>query len=111
MIWTQVGGEDDLSSPHEIILSQSEMTIGDHDSVEFSDKLNLLNGSIYNIVFQGNDEAGNSISGMTIEGLTFDNGPPILSINLDNNYKAFNSSSISYSNSEDLLSGTFINNQ
>ena len=108
LIWTQVGGEDDLSSPHEIILSQSEMTIGDHDSVEFSEKLNLLNGSIYNIVFQGNDEAGNSISGMTIEGLTFDNGPPILSINLDNNYKAFNSSSISYSTSEDLLSGKII---
>ena len=108
IIWTQVGGENDLNSPHEIILTEDERTMGEHDSTEFSQKINLVNGSIYNVIFEGSDKAGNNISGMTIEELTFDNGPPVLSIDMENNYNTFNSPIINYSTSEDLFSGKII---
>jgi len=108
IIWNQIGGEVDNNSPHEIILNNFVKTKGLHDSTLFSQQINLKNGSVYNIVFLGEDLAENEASGMTIENIEFDDGPPILTIDINSEYNSFNSPSFNYSISEDLSYGKII---
>ena len=51
VIWTQVAGEIDLSSPQMMTLPADELTIGVHDSVMAQVAPSLQDGSIYVVSF------------------------------------------------------------
>ncbi|MFL3051321.1 MAG: hypothetical protein ACJZ02_06505 [Candidatus Neomarinimicrobiota bacterium] len=105
VVWERTGGEIDASSPHEVRLSGLELSMGEHNEIVLTNAPNLVSGSVYSISFEGIDPATNNASGMTIESVTFDNVPPLLTIKTSNDLLAINEPRLTYSISENSISG------
>ena len=103
-----VGGASDPKATHSITLAGSKKQRGIRGGKLPTSFINLVNGAIYNIRFVGVDAAGNSAPETIIENITFDNDPPSISIEEPNSRTFFNSAVLSYTLSEDLVSGNII---
>lgn len=106
VIWTRTGGEIDASSPHEVPLSGLELAMGEHNETVLVNAPTLVSGAVYSITFDGQDPAGNSASGMSIEAVTFDNVPPTLTLLTPTGSIAINEPKLTYSISETAVTGT-----
>ena len=105
VVWQRTGGEIDASSPHEVPLSGLELSMGEHNEITLTNAPNLVSGSVYSISFEGIDPATNNASGMTIESVTFDDTPPLLTIKTSNDLLAINEPRLTYTISERAISG------
>ena len=70
--------------------------------------IRLVNGSIYNIRFEGVDAAGNSAPEVVIKNIVFDNEIPVLAVSKPTNNSFINSPQISFSISEDLVKSSLV---
>ena len=106
VVWTQVSGNTDGSSPHEISLNSSELAQGAHESVTFSTPPSLVDGAIYNVAFSGNDQAGNESEVVSLEQILFDVTPPTIVASYPTPISLVNTTVLSYNLSEILSEGT-----
>ena len=70
--------------------------------------VNLVNGSVYNIRFEGRDAAGNNAPEYIVKNIVFDNEKPTLSIIKPYDNAFINRKEISISLSEDLAEGILV---
>jgi len=103
--WTRTGGTADPNSPHRITLSENEMKKGVRANYTLSNATQLVDGGIYDILFQGTDFAGNQSEIAVMSGVLYDISPPILQIVSPGNNYFTNGSELTFSHSEDLASG------
>ena len=107
-IITQTNGVEDLNSPQELSLSANELSKGSFLDVLLNNTPQLNNGSIYKFELKGQDYANNPSNIATIEGITYDNEPPEISISRPIDAEQIKSTVISYTLSEDLLEATAV---
>ena len=80
-----VGGASDPKTTHMITLAGGKKNTGVQGGSLPKSFIRLVNGSIYNIRFEGVDAAGNNAPEVLIENIVFDNEKPVLKIiNPDN---------------------------
>jgi len=108
VIWTQVAGEIDLSSPQMMTLPADELTIGVHDSVMAQVAPSLQDGSIYVVSFMGVDPAGNRSLGASAVDVMYDITPPEIVFTFPDTGSHIPTSSITYTSSERLKTGQVV---
>ena len=69
--FTRTGGSADSSSPHEVVLTGTELDSGVRSSAALTNAPSLVSGAIYTISFNGKDAAGNSASTVSSTSVTF----------------------------------------
>ena len=106
-----VGGASDPKTTHSITLAGSKKQMGINGGKLPSSFINLVNGAVYNIRFEGIDYAGNSAPETIINNITFDNDPPLITIEKPLSRSFFNDPTLSYSISEDLVFGNILINR
>ena len=103
-----VGGVTDPKTTHMITLAGTKKQKGVRGGKLPSSFIALTNGSIYDIRFEGVDEAGNAAPVTIIKNITFDNEPPEIIVNEPLNKTFINNSIFTYNLSEDLVSGSIL---
>lgn len=106
IIWTQMSGNPDPSSPHRVHLSGDELTAGDHADILPGDAPSLQDGSTYRLTFAGVDLAGNKSDTVEVSNLSFDITPPTVALEGPETNTSVNSAVVSYVLSEPLKEGT-----
>jgi len=105
IIWSRKEGRLDSSSPHRVILNESELQKGIDENFILSNAPYLTDGAIYDISFKGTDFAGNQSEMISMSGVVYDISPPILNIISPGNNYFTNGSELTFSHSENLESG------
>ena len=103
-----VGGSTDPKTTHMITLAGGKKTKGVQGGKLPKSFIRLVNGSIYNIRFEGVDAAGNNAPEVLIKNIVFDNEKPTLSIMKPIDNAFINTKEVSISISEDLAEGGLI---
>ena len=103
-----VGGSSDPKTTHMITLAGNKKNRGDQGGKLPPSFIRLVNGSIYNIRFEGVDAAGNKAPEVIIQNIVFDNELPVLSISKPTSNSFINSPQITLSISEDLDESTLV---
>ena len=103
-----VGGSTDPKTTHMISLAGGKKTKGIQGGKLPKSFIRLVNGSVYNIRFEGVDAAGNKAPEVLIKDIVFDNEKPTLSIMKPIDNAFINTKEVSISLSEDLAEGTLI---
>ncbi|MEC7871559.1 MAG: Ig-like domain-containing protein [Candidatus Neomarinimicrobiota bacterium] len=103
-----VGGSSDPKTTHMITLAGGKKNKGVQGGNLPKSFIRLVNGSIYNIRFEGVDAAGNTAPEVLIENIVFDNEKPVLKIIKPDDNSFINSRDISFSISEDLDNSTLL---
>ncbi|MFQ6616890.1 MAG: Ig-like domain-containing protein [Fidelibacterota bacterium] len=106
--WVWEGGEEDPRSPHTLQLGERELDAGNHPDVEPSSFPDLVDGSVYSVVFAGSDLAGNEAHEVVVDPVTFDAVPPTLALMLPERGSVINSAEVSYRISENLSQGVVV---
>ena len=75
-----IGGSPDPKKSHMVTLAGSKKRKGKQGGKLPASLVRLVNGSIYNVRFEGSDAAGNQSPDVQIDNIVFDNEIPILSI-------------------------------
>ena len=75
-----VGGSTDPKTTHMITLAGGKKNKGVQGGKLPRTFVNLVNGSVYNIRFEGRDAAGNNAPEYIVKNIVFDNEKPTLSI-------------------------------
>ena len=105
LVLTSVAGVKDENSPHELVLIEELRKIGTIDNKIF-EEFKWVDGSTYNLSFDGVDFAGNIADQILIKNITYDITDPIISIDNINNNSYINTNTISYTLSEPLANST-----
>jgi len=103
-----VGGSSDPKTTHMVTLAGSKKEQGTQGGKLPSSFIRLVNGSIYNIRFEGVDAAGNMAPKVIVENVVFDNEAPVVSITTPLRESYINEPSIIYNLSENLISGKIV---
>jgi len=103
-----IGGSPDPKKSHMVTLAGSKKRKGKQGGKLPASLVRLVNGSIYNVRFEGSDAAGNQSPDVQIDNIVFDNEIPILSITSPSSNSFINKKSISLSISEDLANGQIV---
>jgi len=103
-----VGGSSDPKTTHMVTLAGSKKEQGTQGGKLPSSFIRLVNGSIYNIRFEGVDAAGNMAPKVIVENVVFDNEAPVVSITTPLRESYINKPSIIYNLSENLISGKIV---
>mgnify|MGYP001158560002 FL=1 len=108
IFFENVGGSTDPKTTHMITLAGGKKNKGAQGGALPKSFIRLVNGSIYNIRFEGKDAAGNDAPEVIINNIVFDNEKPTLVIikPIDNSF--INVPDISISISEDLKQSSLI---
>ena len=106
-----VGGANDPKKTHSITLAGSKKEMGTRGGKLPSSFIDLVNEAVYNIRFEGVDPAGNSAPETLIKNITFDNEPPLITIEEPLSRSFFNNPKLTYSLSEELVSGNIVINR
>ena len=104
--WEQTEGTMDSSAPHIIPLIREELLRGDHTRVQLTNQLELTDGSLYTLLFVGQDFAGNEGISLPNENILFDAVPPEFSHILPISGSALNYQHVSYTLSEKIEKGS-----
>ena len=102
--FTRVSGSEDSNSPHTVNLTGQRLQQGAHYDESFDSDINLKDGSIYSIVFSGEDLAGNIATDVSISNISFDSSPPVISIKNPKSNGFYNAMSLEFSINENLKS-------
>ena len=108
IFFENIGGAPDPKKSHMVTLVGSKKKKGIQGGKLPSSLVRLVNGSIYNIRFEGSDAAGNKSPDVQINNIVFDNEIPKLSITSPGSNTFINTKTISLSISEDLANGQII---
>ncbi|MFQ6608852.1 MAG: Ig-like domain-containing protein, partial [Fidelibacterota bacterium] len=76
IVWEQTGGVNDPATPHIVELVGEELRVGVHPGRELSAQSELVNGSIYSLIFTAVDSAGNAAESVEVNGIQYDIIPP-----------------------------------
>ncbi|MCH7732702.1 MAG: hypothetical protein IIB44_09330 [Candidatus Marinimicrobia bacterium] len=106
--WIWMDGTEDEQAPHEVHLTDTELTAGLHSDIVPVESPDLTEGAIYDIKFEGMDYAGNEAITVKISGVRFDAQPPIFTWISPTDSLYINSFEIGYTLSENLKIGTLI---
>ena len=106
-----VGGANDPKKTHSITLAGSKKEMGTRGGKLPSSFIDLVNEAVYNIRFEGVDPAGNLAPETLIKNITFDNEPPLITIEEPLGRSFFNNPKLTYSLSEELVSGNIVINR
>ena len=104
--WEQIEGAVDSSSPHIIPLIPKELEKGDHIQYHLSNQDSLNDGTVYSLMFVGQDLAGNESIAPSSINILFDASPPEFSDIKPISASALNYKHVSYSLSEEIESGS-----
>ncbi len=102
--YTRTGGTYDTA--HTVNLVNNELNSGTRSSAVLTNAPTLVSGAIYTIKFEGSDSTGNSATAVSTTGITFDNVQPAFTNLFPVSNSTVNTSSVGYTLSEDILSGT-----
>lgn len=108
IVWTRTGGMDDPNAPYNIVSDDKDKTEGSHSEKEISGMPEVVENVVYTISFSGSDRAGNLAEKVSVSGITYDFTPPEIALTFPESGMAVNHKEISFSLSEDLLSGTAV---
>ena len=111
IVFTQIGGVTDSSSPQIIELVGNELNEGSVNNVKLKNGPKMVNGSMYEIKMVGSDPAGNKSPEVIITNITFDNEPPKVSITQPLDSEQIKNTVVSYITTEDLADGFVIYTQ
>lgn len=106
--YTQTGGGSDPNSPHRVALKDLELEIVQLSPVKPSNAAVLQDGTIYAVEFTGEDLASNAGEPVKVENVLFDITKPEISLSFPEAGKVSIGQKISYSLSEELVSGTAV---
>ena len=104
----QTGGTTDLSSPHVVELTGSQLKQGPQLNIDMKLIDILADGARYKISIQGVDRAGNESQITSVKDVLFDVLPPFLAIHEPVDGSAINEPIVSFEMNEKLAEGTFI---
>lgn len=102
VLWVWERGARDPDVPYIVGLSAGMLEKGEHAEVSFGDDVQLKEGTVYGILFQGKDIAGNPGSFLTVSGISYDTTAPRITWELPDSGASVNSTIVSYILSEDL---------
>jgi len=102
-IFTRIGGNEDLNSPHIYNLTGDNLKQGAHAKLNID--LLFEDGSIYKLQFIATDLAGNIADTLTVLNIYYDTTAPILTVNSPVSDSFHKSIDISFMNNENLSSG------
>ena len=108
IVFTRVSGAEDPKSPHQVVLTGDQLNQGSHYDESFVDQLTLKDGSVYTIIFSGQDMAGNIATDVSINNIVFDSVPPQISVELPKANGFYNNINLDFSIDEDLSKGEII---
>ncbi|MFQ6676187.1 MAG: hypothetical protein ACE5LH_07560 [Fidelibacterota bacterium] len=108
ILWVWERGRRDPRSPHVAVLSQDALRKGNYEYVSLLDQVDLQDGSVYTLFFQGTDLAGNTGPALSVSGVRFDTDPPEFVWVKPLDREHMNAPVVSYSLSEELASGRLI---
>ncbi|MFQ6606780.1 MAG: Ig-like domain-containing protein, partial [Fidelibacterota bacterium] len=91
-----------------IPLVGAELTVGKKDSIFLVNSPRLENGVVYNIIFEGQDLAGNLAGTQRLSQVGFDNEPPAVTISQPIDGEQIKNTTITYLLSDDLAEGAVI---
>ena len=103
MVWVWERGVRDENAPHIIGLSRGMLEAGEQDSVILGDDIQLAEGTVYKVLFQGKDIAGNSGPFLTIEDVVYDTTRPEIDWRSPDSGDFASSSVVGFVSSEDLM--------
>ena len=108
LIITQISGQPDSLSPHNVEIVMYELAEGKADSIIITNAPQLVDGSIYNYEFSGQDLATNSSNLVISNDVLFDITIPVVSMSRPIDSEILNTVDVSFLNSEKLNIGDFI---
>ena len=108
LIITQISGQPDSLSPHNIEIVMYELAAGNADSVIITNAPQLVDGSIYKYEFSGQDLATNASNYVVSNNVLFDTTIPVVSMSRPIDSEILNTVDVSFLNSEKLNIGDFI---
>ena len=103
--WTQTAGTVD-GTVHTQALTGAELNSGAHTNITLTNAPVLVDGAIYSIAYDMTDLAGNNAVTVTNTNVTYDVTAPVVSATAPVNNAMVNSTKVSYTLSEAVLSGT-----
>ncbi len=121
MTYTQTGGSADVNSPHIITFTaafesaaQHTMTLVGGDlstsanvaSVSSDTNDALVDGAVYDVKIEYQDGVGNTAASVTNNGFTYDTSAPVISATAPAQDATVNTTQVSYTLSEAVVSGT-----
>ncbi len=106
--WIEKGPGDKEISRQEAVLTEAEREAGSHLSIALIESPELKDGSVYDIIFGGDDAAGNKAEPVIIEDVTYDVSPPELALQYPESDSYVRSEEIAYSVSEQLTSAQVV---
>ena len=105
VLWVWERGMRDADVPYVVGLSAGILKAGKHEEISFGEDVQLKEGTVYGILFQGKDIAGNPGPFLTVSGVSYDTTAPVIAWQLPDSGGFVNSSVVSYTLSEELYSG------
>jgi len=105
VLWVWERGMRDADVPYVVGLSAGILKAGEHEALRFGDDVQLKEGTVYSILFQGKDIAGNPGPFLTVSGVSYDTTAPVITWELPDSGASVNSTVVSYALSEELDSG------
>ena len=108
LVITQINGQPDSLSPHNVEIVMYELAEGFADSVIITNAPQLSDGSIYKYEFIGQDLATNSSNLVVSNNVLFDTTIPVVSMSRPLDSEILNTVDISFLNSEKLNIGDFV---
>ncbi len=99
-----IAGKQDISSPHAVVFNDQIFPPG---TVEWdlSQLLKLTNGTVYRYTLMGADLAGNTAAPVTVDSITFDITPPLVTMIFPYDHAAIKDPTVSYVINEPLSTG------
>ena len=107
-LWTEMEGTADSLSPHTVTLIDNELSSKEKIHMQLENEPVLTDGSMYTILFTGQDLAGNESDPVTITNVLYDITPPVFTHTSPDSGSALNHQAVSYEISENLHMGTII---
>ena len=107
-LWTEIEGTMDTLSPHVVTLVDGELSAEEKIHIRLKNAPVLTDGSVYAILFTGQDLAGNESEPVTISNVLFDTTPPAFTYTAPGSGSALNHQAVSYEVSENLFTGAIL---
>ena len=103
--WTRTGGTAD-GTIHTQTLVGPELNVGAHTNITLTNAAAIVDGTVYSIIYDVIDLAGNAAVTVTNTNVTYDVTLPVISATAPVNGALVNNTRVSYTLSETALSGT-----
>ncbi len=103
--WNRTSGSTDAGSPHDYFLTAGELTSGAHSNIALA-SVTLVDASVYSVIFDAQDVAGNPAVTVTSLNVTYDITPPTITATTPSANAAINVANVGYTFSEACQTAT-----